>query len=372
MSLAAAVSVAAPKPPAAAAGAQAGRDAKTPAADAPKPETRVAAIGDSDFASNGWLGVQGNRDLFLNTVGWLSQQENLISIRPRDPEDRRLTMSAQAQRNVKWLALLVIPVAIFAPRDLRLDEETRMRGGRSLLVLFVAFGGLLAYLYFVDAKKPVAEEGAEKHDKVFTVDADKVEGVEGEELLRRDLRRSRRARTAGSSWSPSRPRSTRARSPASPAISPRRRSRASSTRRRRTCSRTGSTSRGSRWRSRRPATRTTGACSWAARRRPGGDLYAQRGGDKKVFLIPSYVETSFDRKPFDLRDKKILTFDREKVDRLEIAHGDVKVELVKAGQDWNITAPVQAQGGFQRRRIDRHAAAIGADEVAPGGAGHRI
>ena len=50
-----------------------------------------------------------------------------------------------------------------------------MRGGRSLLVLFVAFGGLLAYLYFVDAKKPVTEEGVEKRDKVFTVDADKVD-----------------------------------------------------------------------------------------------------------------------------------------------------------------------------------------------------
>ena len=34
------------------------------------------------------------------------------------------------------------------------------------------------------------------------------------------------------------------------------------------------------------------------------------------------------------------------MDRLEIAHGDVKVELTKAGQDWNITAPVQARADF--------------------------
>ena len=93
----------APKPPAPATKPE---DGKTPAADAPKPETRVAAIGDSDFASNGWLGIQGNQDLFLNTVGWLAQQENLISIRPRDPEDRRLTLSAQAQRNIAYLAWL--------------------------------------------------------------------------------------------------------------------------------------------------------------------------------------------------------------------------------------------------------------------------
>ena len=49
----------------------------------------MVVIGDSDFAANSVLGVQGNRDLFLNTVNWLAQQENLIAIRPREPEDRR-------------------------------------------------------------------------------------------------------------------------------------------------------------------------------------------------------------------------------------------------------------------------------------------
>ena len=46
-------------------------------------------IGDSDFAANGTLGVPGNRDLFMNTIGWLSQQDNLISIRPKEADDRR-------------------------------------------------------------------------------------------------------------------------------------------------------------------------------------------------------------------------------------------------------------------------------------------
>jgi ABC-type uncharacterized transport system involved in gliding motility auxiliary subunit len=125
VSLAAAVSIAAPKPPQAAVEAKPASDTKTPAADTPKVETRVAAIGDSDFASNGWLGVQGNKDLFLNTVSWLAQQENLISIRPRDPEDRRLSLSAQAQRNVALLAWLGIPGAVFA---LGIYEWTRRRG----------------------------------------------------------------------------------------------------------------------------------------------------------------------------------------------------------------------------------------------------
>jgi ABC-type uncharacterized transport system involved in gliding motility auxiliary subunit len=81
--------------------------------DAPKPETRVAVIGDSDFASNAVLGISGNRDLFMNVVGWLSQQENLISIRPKEADDRRITMTNTQQQSVIILSLLIIPGFIF-------------------------------------------------------------------------------------------------------------------------------------------------------------------------------------------------------------------------------------------------------------------
>ncbi len=78
--------------------------------DTPKPaETRVVAFGDSDFASNGALGAGGNRDLFLNTINWLAQQENLISIRPRDPEDRRITLTADQERRIFFLTVLIVP-----------------------------------------------------------------------------------------------------------------------------------------------------------------------------------------------------------------------------------------------------------------------
>jgi len=82
-------------------------------ADAPKPETRVVVFGDSDFASTAALGIPGNRDLFMNTIGWLSQQENLISIRPKEPDDRRVTMTAVQQNNVTILSLLLIPGLVF-------------------------------------------------------------------------------------------------------------------------------------------------------------------------------------------------------------------------------------------------------------------
>src|SRR5204862_7533978 len=95
---------------AASAPAPAAPDAKP---DAPKPEARVVVVGDSDFAANSGLGIQGNRDLFMNTVGWLSQQENLIAIRPKDADDRRLTMTAAQQTNVTWLSLFIIPGLVF-------------------------------------------------------------------------------------------------------------------------------------------------------------------------------------------------------------------------------------------------------------------
>ena len=82
--------------------------------DAPKPESRIVAIGDADFAGNNALGVQGNLDLFLNTVNWLAQQEDLIAIRPREAQDRRLSLTADDQTRIMWLSLFVIPGLMFA------------------------------------------------------------------------------------------------------------------------------------------------------------------------------------------------------------------------------------------------------------------
>ena len=76
---------------------------------AKKPEGRVVALGDSDFASNALLGFQGNQDFFLNSVAWLSEDTDLISIRAREPDDQRMFLTAVQQRNVAYLALVVLP-----------------------------------------------------------------------------------------------------------------------------------------------------------------------------------------------------------------------------------------------------------------------
>jgi len=80
--------------------------------DAPKAETRVVVLGDSDFASNGVLGIQGNRDLFMNVLGWLAQDETLIAIRPREAGDQRITMTSSQQTRVLLVVLLVIPALV--------------------------------------------------------------------------------------------------------------------------------------------------------------------------------------------------------------------------------------------------------------------
>ena len=81
------------------------------ATDAPV-EARLAVFGDSDFAANGSLGIQGNRDLVLNAINWLAEQENLISIRPREPEDRRITVTADQQFRIFMASIFLIPGVI--------------------------------------------------------------------------------------------------------------------------------------------------------------------------------------------------------------------------------------------------------------------
>lgn len=48
-------------------------------------EARIVVIGDSDFASNRLLNVLYNRDLLLNSLLWLAQEEELIALRPKGP-----------------------------------------------------------------------------------------------------------------------------------------------------------------------------------------------------------------------------------------------------------------------------------------------
>ncbi|MCZ2096773.1 MAG: GldG family protein [Anaerolineae bacterium] len=87
-------------------------DPANPAAPPPAPQTRLVVIGDSDFAANSSLGFGGNRDLFMNALNWLAGADSLISLRPRDPEDRRITLPPSG-RGVTVLLASAIPLVCF-------------------------------------------------------------------------------------------------------------------------------------------------------------------------------------------------------------------------------------------------------------------
>jgi ABC-type uncharacterized transport system involved in gliding motility auxiliary subunit len=73
---------------------------------------RFVVIGGSAWAANRFINFNGNNDFALNAVNWLSSDEDLISIRPKPQEDRRITMT-QAQMNVvRATSLFVLPLVV--------------------------------------------------------------------------------------------------------------------------------------------------------------------------------------------------------------------------------------------------------------------
>ena len=79
----------------------------------------------------------------------------------------------------------------------------------------------------------------------------------------------------------------------------------------------------------------------------GGDLYARFPDQKRVFLVSSYLDSTFNKNTFALRDKSAIKIDREKVDRVEILKGGKPaVTLAKTGSEWRIVAPLMARADF--------------------------
>ena len=73
---------------------------------------RLLVVGDSDFASNGFFGLQGNGNLFLNAVNWLAEDESFISIRPKAPEDRPFSLTQAQGRITYYVSLVLMPLSI--------------------------------------------------------------------------------------------------------------------------------------------------------------------------------------------------------------------------------------------------------------------
>jgi len=85
------------------------KEVKAASESAPALKARLVVAGDSDFAVNAYFRAQGNGNLFLNMVSWAAQDEELISIRPKAPEDRRIILSQSQQSMLRLATVFVLP-----------------------------------------------------------------------------------------------------------------------------------------------------------------------------------------------------------------------------------------------------------------------
>jgi hypothetical protein len=71
----------------------------------------------------------------------------------------------------------------------------------------------------------------------------------------------------------------------------------------------------------------------------GADRYAKLSDTDRVFLIASYLNSTFNKTTFDLRDKTILRFEQEDLDRLDIVTADKTIRFEKVANEWKLAEP---------------------------------
>lgn len=74
-------------------------------------EARLVVIGDSDFAANSYQRQGANGDLFVNSINWLAEEEDLISIRPKSQTNRDVQLSSVAENLLFWITIFM-PLAV--------------------------------------------------------------------------------------------------------------------------------------------------------------------------------------------------------------------------------------------------------------------
>ena len=219
-----------------------------------------------------------------------------------------------------------------------------MRGLKSTILLLVVLGGLVAYIYFVDSKKPAS--GTQTKDKAFAaLDAAQIEEVQ----LKSESGETSRVQKAGETWKLVEPEAVEADSVALSTLT--------------------TTIAGleiERVVDENPSDvkqygldparvdvgfRVKGETQFrhllVGQKTPtGGDLYAKKPDEKRVFLIPSYHDTGLNRTPFDLRDKDVIKFERDKADGLEITHEGTTRQFARTGMEWKLVKPVAARGDY--------------------------
>ena len=218
-----------------------------------------------------------------------------------------------------------------------------MRGVKSTIALLVVLIGLVAYIYFVDSKKP-ASGAPETKAKAFTVDADQIEEIQ----IKPASGDASRVQKANGSWQLVEPEkadadqgqvSNAASSLATLEINRVVDDNPSD------LSQYGLNPPRAQIAFRVKGQKDPHQLLLGEKTATGGDMYAKTPDQKRVFLISGYLDNTFERTPFDLRDKAALKFDQSKADGIEIVHNGTTA-LAKTGTEWGLTKPYKARADF--------------------------
>jgi hypothetical protein len=216
-----------------------------------------------------------------------------------------------------------------------------MRGLRSfggLLVVLLALGG---YLYFVESKRPAGGD-AEKKDKAFAIEADKIE----EFTLKSESGDRTTVRKAGTDWQIVQP-AAKADAAEVAGIT----SALASLEIQRVID--DNPSDVSAYNLSQPRLEVAFKAGGkdhklliGRKTPPGTDLYARIDDQPRVVLIPSFVDPTFNRSTFDLRDKAVLTVNRDEIGSLAVTTPSSTLRLEKVAGEWKLTQPVAARADF--------------------------
>ena len=88
-----------------------------------------------------------------------------------------------------------------------------------------------------------------------------------------------------------------------------------------------------------------------------GKVYVLRPSDNQVALIPKLTFEGFNKKSADLRDKRLITLNRDTTNALELQNANGVIKLQKQGNDWQLQdakggKPVKAKADMVQRLID--------------------
>jgi ABC-type uncharacterized transport system involved in gliding motility auxiliary subunit len=76
------------------------------------PEGRIVVFGDSEFAANRFYNYQGNGNLFMNALNWLTEEADLISIAPKTSNPRTIQLTPSQGKLVFWVSVVLLPLAV--------------------------------------------------------------------------------------------------------------------------------------------------------------------------------------------------------------------------------------------------------------------